>query len=216
MRRIKLDAIRAYKLSEYIWNPAITAYTYPNGKRVSERALYGAIKRYEDKLEKSLQSITTRLLSGDFSVSEWQRKMAVEVKNAHLELLRFGAGGNARLWQENETIRHLERIDYPALDRFGKDLIEGKLSEKQIRARVALYANSPKISYERGRVGVKREKGQRFGRRLLGKTDLHCPDCLRYAGLGWQRLEDIILPGTNCQCGVNCLCSIETSDQIPE
>lgn len=212
---LNIDAIRAYKFSEFLWNPEINAYTYPNGVRVSERALYGSIKRYQNKLEQDLQSATTALLSGDLSLSDWQKRMSGRVKNAHLEMLSFGSGRNPRVWQQNETLRHLEKIDYPALDKFGKDLRDGKLSERQIRARVAMYANSAKISYERGRVGIRKEKGQRFGRRLLGKTDLHCPDCIRYASLGWQRLEDVILPGIECQCGVNCLCSIQTSDRIP-
>lgn len=211
----QFDAIRAYRLSEYIWSPKINAYTYPNGVRVSERALYGAIKRYEKKLEEDLQSITTSLFRGDLSLANWQKEMGARVKKSHLELLKFGAGGTVRAWQENETNRHLKRFDYPALDKFGRDLQSGKLSKQQIRARVAQYAKSPKIAYERGRLGIKKETGQQYGRRLLGKTDLHCEDCLRYAGLGWQRLEDIILPGTNCQCGANCLCSIEVAAKLP-
>jgi hypothetical protein len=210
------DAIRAYELSDYRWDRERNIYTYPNGKRVPDRALYGAIRRYENKLEQSLQSATTALLNGDLPLSEWQKRVASRVKESHLELLRFGAGGQSRVWQESEVERHLQKVDFPALDRFGKDLVEGKLSEKQIRARVALYASSPKVSYERGRVSVNREKGVRYGRRLLGRTDFHCPDCIAYASLGWQRLEDVILPGTECQCGVNCLCSIEVAGKIPD
>ena len=214
----KLDAIRAYQLSEFIWNREKNYYTYPNGKRVPERALFGAIRRYQDRLNQSLQSATTAMIKGDITLAEWQSRVSLRIKQGHLELMRFGVGGaaNAKVWHENDVNKRLQTVDFPALERFGRDLQDGKLSEKQIRARLELYARGTKASYEKARLDNKRLNGQQYGRRLLGKTDLHCEDCLRYAGLGWQRLEDIILPGTNCQCGANCLCSIEVVSKLPK
>lgn len=218
MTLLKNDAVRAYQLSDFIWNRDKGYYTYPSGKKVPERALFGAISRYQDKLNQSLQSATTAMLNGDITLSEWQHRVSSRVKQGHLELMRFGVGGggNARVWHENDVNKRLQTVDFPALERFGRDLQDGKLSEKQIRARLELYAKGTKASYEKARLDTKRLNGQQYGRRLLGKADLHCDDCIRYASLGWQRLEDIILPGTNCQCGSNCLCSIEVVNQIPD
>lgn len=218
IRQLKSDAIRAYELSDFLWNNEKGYYTYPSGKKVSERSLFGAIRRYQEKLNQSLQSATTAMISGDLSLSEWQSRISSRVKQGHLELMRFGVGGGdkARAWHENEVENRLRKIDYPALQGFAEDLQSGKLSEKQVRARLELYAKGTKTSYEYARLEVKKTRNQRYGRRLLGRTDLHCEDCLNYAARGWMRLEDLILPGNDCQCGANCLCSIETSDRIPE
>jgi len=212
----KIDAIRAYQLSDYIWDKEKKYYIYPNGKKVPEGHLFGAIRRFQAKLNDDLQSVTTAMLSGDIDLAGWQKRISSRVRNAHFELMRFGMGpGNSRAWHEAKIEKRLRSIDYPALQRFAEDLQSGKLSEKQIRSRIELYAMATKSSYEMGRIEIKKTTGQRFGRRLLGRTDIHCEDCIEYALRGWQRIEDIILPGVDCQCGSRCLCSIETSDRIP-
>lgn len=53
----------------------------------------------------------------------------------------------------------------------------------------------------------------RFGgkteeRRILGLGD-HCPDCLRYAAMGWQPIGTLPDPGVGSVCRANCRCRKE-------
>lgn len=217
-RQLRSDAKRAYLISDYKWNEELGHYTYPNGKKVPDRYLFASIQRFQDKLNKSLQSATTSLIRGDISLSEWQSRISSRVKKGHLDMLAFGIGGSdkVKVWHTADVEKRLQSTDYPSLEKFARALQNGKLSEKQVRARLDLYAKGTKVSYEQGRVELRKSRAQKYGRRLLGRTDLHCEDCINYAARGWMRLEDLILPGNDCRCGANCLCSIETSDRIPE
>jgi hypothetical protein len=208
---ITLDAIRAYTLSDYRWDEEAGVYRYPNGVKVSDRALFQAIYRHNTRISADLLSTTRRYLAGDFGLEEWERRVKERIKENHETLFAFGKGGAgyATATDKLDTVRYLQSVEYSALSGFAKDIRSGKLSEAQIKHRITLYAYHSKVSYERGKKSLKSGEGTRRARRTLGPCVNHCSDCLSYAALGWVRLEELVLPGDRCQCGAYCCCSVE-------
>ena len=90
-------------------------------------------------------------------------------------------------------------------------MANGELSEAQIRDRVSRYGDSAKISYEKARITQLQQKGDVYGRRRLGSCSIHCDECVTYAERGWVPIADVVPPGKDCSCNVNCCCSVETS-----
>lgn len=74
-------------------------------------------------------------------------------------------------------------------------------------ARMRLYAQAARGTAEQVRRLSMIRGGAREERRVLGFAD-HCPDCVVYAGLGWQPVGT--LPRiTNSKCRVHCKCRFE-------
>ncbi len=92
-----------------------------------------------------------------------------------------------------------------------KDAIEKDLSVKMIEHRLNLFAKASEITKHMLTQRKQIFKGATQKRRVLGKTHDHCNLCLYYASLGWQRIEDAILPlpTQRCDCKANCVCSME-------
>ncbi len=158
-----------------------------------------------------------RLLSGDLSLADWQRETATELKEAHVRMARLGRGGSDKTFAYHylQVGNHLRTIEYPALRRFAEDLRAGKLTEAQVRARMRSYAYSTKASFERANLSAKEDGGDRWGQRLLGSCLNHCNPCIFYASQGVLPLNQIVPPGTKCDCGGNCCCSVQTFREYP-
>lgn len=82
------------------------------------------------------------------------------------------------------------------------------LSEAQISNRLRMYGESAQVSGSALNQNFKMLNGATQSRRILGKTDNHCKECLQYAAMGWQPIGTLPLPKTKCTCRSNCLCDI--------
>lgn len=203
----------AKKRNDLSWDDTEKIYHHNNGKKVSKREIYLLIQRERSLLNKEMNLTVDRLLNGSLSFEDWQRQNIKIIKDAHLEMMRLGRGGNDRTWGIHylEVANELRTVQYPAFRKFAEDIKAGKLTEAQIRARLALYAKGAKISYERGNLANQAELGKKLGRRRLGSCAPHCQECIYYAMRGWMPLSEVIPPGVACSCRSNCCCSIETN-----
>ena len=145
------------------------------------------------------------------NLDKWEKRMQEEIRSNHQGLLEFGRGGRGKVLQSDRvaTERYLREVEFPALAKFKQAIAEGKVSEQQIRSRIAAYARHGKVSYEQGVKSQNIEEGRKEARRLLGSCKNHCADCLRYAALGWIDVGDLVLPGDKCLCLANFCCSVE-------
>lgn len=191
------------------WHFGKNSYIYKsNGKIFSDRKLYTVVAQEVAQIEKKFETLTDQLINQDIQFFQWQYEMSNEIRSGHISMLRLGRGGKDQVLDENylEVGRNVKNLHYPKLKEFAKDIKEGKLSPKQIKARARLYARATRRSFEYGRKTTKRNK---VARRKLGSCAPHCPDCIRYAGYGWVSLTDLILPTEKCECMANCCCSVE-------
>lgn len=210
-----LDALRAYKLEEFIWSDEKGYYTYPSGRnkegrKVSDRELFQAIYRFNTRQNSDFQSNLTRYINGAYDLDTWKQKASERIRANHTTLMEFGKGGKGKATAADYKIieQYVKNTEYTALERFASDIQSGKLSEAQIRHRMSLYAYHSKVSYEEGvRLRKKKQKVKR-AKRVLGNCKNHCSDCLAYAALGYVPISELILPGDRCACGPYCCCSV--------
>jgi hypothetical protein len=203
----------------YVWNEEKDGYVYKsNGAKVQQKELYRAVAEEVDRYQRKHESLATRLVNGNITLEQWQEQSKTLVKDSHVNMMRLGRGGKERTYGIHylEVANDLRTVQYPALRGFAQDIKDGKLTNGQIIARSRLYGAATKTSFERGRVSQSNEKPNilRLGRRRLGACKNTCDDCIRYAMLGWQSLELVVLPGTNCKCRANCCCSIEIKEVV--
>ena len=205
----KIDAKE--KASEKIeWSEERNSYVYKKSKKiVPDKILYKAVAEKVEENENSFRGLSQRLVNGDVSFEDWQKEMSYLISTEHADMFAFGKGQSVTSDDMLALQDQIATVQYPALHGFSADIQQGKLSEAQILARSNLYGRSTRVSFEDGR-----KRSQPFGtkakRKLSGSCD-HCTDCVRYAGLGWQSLEELILPTQKCQCKANCCCSVEYS-----
>jgi hypothetical protein len=195
-------------------------YRYKStGRRVSDAQLIRLIRREQNDYIKSIDYLTNRLLSGNLNYQDYQNQVAMEIKDAHVSMMRLGRGGRDATYGIHylDVANQLRTAEYPALRQLFQDLSDGKLSPAQLRARLVNYVRSSKISYEQGRKTRLAEiSPKRYARRFLGAMDArNCPDCLRYAQMGVQLSDSLPLPGQDCVCRGNCRCSIRYA-RFPE
>ena len=192
------------------WNKEHKAYTIGK-KQVKDAQLYKIVRSEVKQNEQKFEKLANRLISGNISFQQWQEAMANTIRRSHVNMARLGRGGKGNTFAYHYLVtgNDLRTIHYPALRQFAEQIANGELSEKQIIARAKLYGSASKNSFEVARLSLYEDSLTTMGRRRLGACKDHCPDCLFYASQGWLPIAQIIPPGVNCQCRMNCCCSVE-------
>ncbi len=152
------------------------------------------------------------MVGGDpplISPPDWREAMRQEIKQAYIKSYLEGRGGREQMSQADwGSVGGMLREQYRFLDEF-VDQLDG-LSEAQIRARSQMYMESSREGYERANQRVQEALGMDEEIWVVGVAD-HCVDCVAFASLGWQKIEDDAYGGatpgsggtaclTNCHC----------------
>jgi hypothetical protein len=188
----------------YKYDARVGQYRGETGQFVSPAKIAVVVAQSIDSLADRLEGYADGMIRGKLSVANFQFSSASDIKDVHIQLgLLASGGGKLDKAVEEELSGQFDR-----LKRFGSEIVEGNLSVPQIRARARAYSNSAKLSFYKMEVLSKSRSGIKTGKRRLDSQAKHCQSCLRYAGLGYVSLADIISPGTNCECTYGCKCSI--------
>ena len=160
-------------------------------------------------------SVTDTLASfvgGDsptLSPADWRLAMRQEIKDEYIRQYLTGVGGRDQMtparWGQvggmlSDQYRYLDGFDV------------GELSEAQIAARSRMYINSAREGFERANKQIKVDAGATEEKWNLNPAE-HCEDCIAFADMGWQLIEEDAfggaIPGsgatkclTNCKCGL--------------
>jgi hypothetical protein len=188
----------------YKYDPRAGAWRGKNGRFVSPVAVAQVVDESVNLLSDTLYGFADSLIRDRLSVANFQLSVASELKNSFIQLSIL-ASGNDKIDKavEDGLGEQLDR-----LDKFGHSISKGDLSVVQIRARSRQYSNSARVLFFQVEALSKARSGIKTGKRILDRQAVHCVDCLRYAGLGYVALADLISPGTNCICNVGCKCSV--------
>lgn len=175
-----------------------------SGRFVSPSEIAIVVAESVDRLGDTLSGYADALINDRLSVANFQLSVASELKNSFIQLsLLASGGGKIDKAVEDGLGEQLDR-----LDRFGQAIARGELSVPQIRARSRAYVNSARVLFFQVEALSKSRSGVKSARRILDNQAKHCGDCIRLAGLGYQSLELLVLPGTFCECNVGCKCSV--------
>lgn len=205
-----LDFATATQSPEYQWESVTRRYrSKETGRFLSPEVVKVLTLKRIELATTDLQTLGQLLLDGKISLKVWQQQTAESLKILHAQQYLLGVGGQSSIQKEDylELGRELKN-QYQYLRNFATDCTQGTMSVLQFKARLGMYALAAKVSYFAGERAAARRAGMTHGKRVLGVTDYHCADCLKYAGLGTVALVDLILPTQKCACRIQCRCAI--------
>lgn len=201
-----LDELSQERL-EFVWNAGAARYrSAATGQFVSRQYVQRALEARFAESAYRMRLYTDAMVLGDAPLDVWREAMAVEVRRAHLQATALGRGGWAQVTPSDWGSAGARiRSEYEYLRQFAQDIIDGKLSEAQIRSRMELYASSVNTSYWEGDRSAKTDAGFTEERRETTPAE-HCLDCLELASRGWQPIGTLPPPGVDSRCQSNCKC----------
>jgi hypothetical protein len=207
---------------EFIWDKAAGRYRYRTGAAKGQFAPRAAVlaltKANIATRTQELIGLGDKLTNGDINLLTFQLEAAKLVKRIHLQSAILGKNGVDNMTPADylRVARTLKIQYYGGKDlitgkRFGlkylaQDIRDGKVTPAQLKLRLSLYAKAGNLSYWAAYQAAEKTT-KPYGIRILGNAE-HCQDCIAYAALPPQPLENVVLPGTQCQCNVGCKCSI--------
>lgn len=188
------------------------------GTFISRPDIINLQKKFLNTLTKDFINLAPKILSGQIGA---YKEAAEILKKIHMSNAVIKAGGIDKLSQsslgsignvlKNQYYRGIDDNGQPfGLKYLLKDATGNPpLSERMLRYRLEMYAKSGEISGHIAAQNVAKDEGKTEVKRLLNPGE-NCPDCIRYASLGWNRLIDKILPfpKTMCVCRANCNCDM--------
>lgn len=180
------------------------------GRFVSRQGVLSEVGKEGDRLKFRLAGHARVLVSGKIDLREFQIRIADDLKASSIRMTGLASGGVKRI-QRNQYLsigRELQD-QYRRLAKFGRDIADGKLTEKQIIQRARLYSNaSTKVFFDAEKF-VKSQTGFNAAKRDLDPQAQHCPSCLSYSTNGrFLPVNQVVAPGANCECRGNCRCRI--------
>lgn len=159
--------------------------------------------------ELRMRELTTNLIDGSLLLEDWQTSIASKLKDSHIRLGLLASGGvNATGQKEFLSINTEIKKQFDYFNSFSESIGKGDLSVEQILARINQYAKSGRSTFYKLELETRRSDGFKRGRRLLDPQSNHCAACLNHQRIDWVDLSDLIAPGTDCQCRVNCRCRL--------
>jgi hypothetical protein len=186
-------------------------YRGMNGRFVPRTTVMNLVGQETVRTEVRLKAQTRLMIQGKIDLAEWQTRMAQTIKDAHLRVGTLAAGGKQGMTpQKNGAIGYQLRQQYEYLDRFANDLAQGKLTPEQALRRSGAYSKSVTKTFHRIEKLTRQEEGFGEAKRSLDPRAKHCSSCIGYHTNGkWKPIDQVMLPGMNCECGQFCKCSIE-------
>jgi hypothetical protein len=180
------------------------------GRFLSQRDALQLTERSIAAASRELETQVVALAQGVTSLGDWQRSLALLLKQLHLGQFILGRGGIAHTTPADFLeVGRILKDEYRYLEGFGRDLAAGRLSVAQARARARLYLAKSRLSFWAGQ-----RQAQAQGplpvemRRSLAPVE-HCTECITYAAAGWMPLGALPLPTVDCSCRSNCRCTVE-------
>jgi hypothetical protein len=157
-----------------------------------------------------LQKLGKDLSTGKIDLTKFLTEGAQTVKELHILNAVVAVNGRADQMTKQQLATLQERVNGQLKPYFGdliKELSRGEVSEAQLLNRLRMYSDSALLTQKHIELDLKKEQGYDEGFRQLGGS-VHCQSCIRYASLGWVDIDELILPGEECECRSQCKCSI--------
>ena len=197
---------------EYLWDRARRLFRRKDTAReVPKPVVRQAIDDFGEAAKAELNRLAIRLQVGEINESEFAIKAKASIKSIHIAAASVALGGKDKLTPKDlGYIGSLIKSEYKYFDAMMREVgAESQPLDGTFLARVAMYGAASTKTFE----AVTRRANQVSGdfdqdRRRLGKAE-HCPECIEYAGKGWQPIGTLPEIGSKCSCKSNCKCYFE-------
>ena len=197
-------------MPEWRWDGS--TYRDEAGHEVAPERVYELVLESIRRSEDAVAELARLLTEGKLSLADWRRLMRETIKDEYVAFFLLGFGG---LLLE-EDVRQLVQLlaeQYAYLDQFVVQMGEGLPSNAQIIARSRSYIRSAGSAFWVATYDAVTRGGMTEVKWTMNPAE-HCEDCIRFAGMGWQPIEDNPYNGAvprsgDTQCLFNCLCVLE-------
>lgn len=177
-----------------------------SGKFISQTRVRELTKKRIVQAAEDTQVIGDLLAQGKITVPTWEAATRDAIKQLHIQQYLLGIGGKQNMSQQDYGILgNAIQKQYEFLNNFAKELTTQGMSEAQFKARLNLYLNASRSSFERAQLESHRRSGYLWEKRLRTKTE-SCNPCIEYAARGWQPIGTLPEPTQQCDCRANCGC----------
>jgi hypothetical protein len=216
-RLLTTDAISS---SLWQWDARTSRYrSGETGRFINAHQLKSLQERNIELIGANIQQLGDLLIQDQITLKAWQESTMQALKTLRLHQMVLAKGGLKQTFAVDYlSVGRSLKEDYTYLRSFAEDIQRGytigkdgqqkPITIKQFQARLNLYVQKGRTSFEHGSQARKLEQGDRYMYRTLGFTDRHCADCVRYQAAGVVSIGVLPVPGENCQCGGNCRCSV--------
>ena len=183
-----------------------------SGQWISQSKMDALTGKWVEQQREKVQEIGDRLIDGTINVAEWEKETAKALKQAHLGEYVLGKGGLRRMTQADYgRVGARLRGEYDYLRGFTEAINNNEVgSVEQFKARLDLYVNKTRTTYELGRGEAHLADGFLWERRVLSAAE-HCASCPVFAAMGWQPAGTLPRIGEDSECRGNDKCSFEYS-----
>lgn len=191
------------------------------GRFVSRAAARGIAERYLDRQQRELIALADDAYSGRMTLREFQLEASLKLKQIHLSQAFIGKDGTDRITPgdfltiaREMKVQYTDGVDKKTGRRFGikhlaADLDSGAVtSVQQLKERLRKFGNSGKYTFWAMRMSAAIEAGKTQAKRSLN-SQKECQSCRAFAALGYQSITRLVLPTKDCECGTNCLCTVQ-------
>lgn len=169
------------------WDPNVLRYRDEQGRFLAHDRVLELLSQSIASTVDLTGMLASYVSSGALSVTDWQSVFRESIKREYIRQYLAGVGGRAQMTQADwGSIGRMLRDQYAWLKDFAKEVAAGKMSESQIRARMAMYINSAREAHEKsnGKVAVK--WGADEVSWILSPLIENCNTCEERSRMGWQ------------------------------
>jgi hypothetical protein len=186
-----------------------------SGQFLSAGAVETLTENYIAQQKDKLTALGDRLISGKINTREWENDFAKTLKEVLVNSYVLGRGGMKQMTSRDLGITSgIMREQYLYLRNFASEIMRGRMSIAQFKARQNLYIEKSYSVYWMGRLEAYKVAGYLCERDILTPGE-SCVSCVRIAGRGWVRLGTNPAIGVDRVCKNNCRCRKEFSKEMP-
>lgn len=198
---------------EFEYVKSAQRYRWKDSKKfVSFKLVEKLTEAHSAGLSDRVGNITQEMIDQGRTVDEWEREFLADVKEVMVQGYRLGKGGDLTASDRGKLGNQI-RFNYDKFWGFRQKVVNGELSEAQIKARAQLYVNKTNWAYAAGRTQAHRDAGYIWERRIR-TADESCNECIAYELMGWQPIGSLPEKTEQCTCMANCKCYKEYSKSV--
>jgi hypothetical protein len=192
----------------YTWDPIAARYRGRDGRFIPDTQIRAAIDRAIRQSNREVREIAEQLRRGTITLDEWAMTMREQIKAQQLAAATVARGGAKQMSQSDYgRVGGNVANQFRFLNSFEKQIAAGLPLDGRFKARVELYSEAARTTFEATKRDVVSESGAEEERSILGIAD-HCEECAMLAAMGWQPIGSSPPPGQR-QCGNKCKCRMQ-------
>lgn len=194
----------------FVYNPRTRRYRdAQSGRFISSQTVRKAVDNIIAQESQKLKGLASQLVQGNITFAEWQLQSMAQLKTLHVAMSLAANGGIDNTSPSDlGYIGNLVKEQYKFFRGMVADIRQGKqLLNGSLVARVGLYAQAARGSFEKVAKRAAINSGYQEERRVLGASD-HCKTCVEEARKSWQKIGSLRAIGDS-ECKSNCRCAFQ-------